>query len=236
MNGDVGLDYRLDEAFKPVMLSSMHVSAGYWDAQSAFAGNQTYQIPESGWMITPAVSSSFFGLYGGSSLWKTNAPNVEIDLEQPLKITGWVTGSSNPNDDNVGFWAASDQVLRSWSYAIKTTLGAVTPPTVMTNPASGITTTEATLNGTVNAKNGSTTVTFQYGTTVAYGSTGAADQSPVTGNTNIPVTKAITGLIPHTIYHYRIVATNNLGTTYGADMTFKTSNKAMPWLMLLLGD
>ena len=54
------------------------------------------------------------------------------------------------------------------------------PPAVTTNAASGVAATGATLNGTVNANNNSTTVTFEYGLTTGYGTTVTADQSPVT--------------------------------------------------------
>jgi phosphodiesterase/alkaline phosphatase D-like protein len=96
------------------------------------------------------------------------------------------------------------------------------PPTADTNAATAVTGTGATLNGTVNANNDSTTVTFEYGLTTSYGTTVTADQSPVTGITNTAVSKAITGLTTNTTYHYRVAAQNGSGTTYGADMTLFT--------------
>jgi len=101
------------------------------------------------------------------------------------------------------------------------TTGALAP-TVTTDAASGIGATGATLNGTVNPHNDSTTVTFEYGTTVAYGTTVTADQSPVTGNSDTLVSKGITGLTANTTYHYRVVGQNGAGTSNGADMTFTT--------------
>jgi hypothetical protein len=98
-------------------------------------------------------------------------------------------------------------------------------PIVTTGPATNVTTAGVKLNGTVNAKNGSTTVTFQYGLTIAYGNTVTADQSPVTGNTNTAVSKVITGLLPNKIYFYRVVAsTSSNGTATGGDQTFNTGN------------
>ncbi|MHB9023149.1 MAG: hypothetical protein ACYC7E_03105 [Armatimonadota bacterium] len=117
-SGVVTLDNRPGEAFKPVMLSSMHISASQWDAQSAFIGAQSYAIPASGWLVDPPVAGTTFGLEGGTSTWKTNAPTVEITFPTSRTITGWVTSSADPNDDNIGFWAASDQVLTSWQYDI----------------------------------------------------------------------------------------------------------------------
>jgi hypothetical protein len=116
----VPLDVRPGEAFKPVMLSSMHVSADQWDAQSAFVGPRLFPIPDSGWIISPldAIAGQVFGLNGGTSAWKTNAPTVMIALDVPRQMCGWVTASSDPNDDNVGLWAASDAIIPSYHYII----------------------------------------------------------------------------------------------------------------------
>jgi phosphodiesterase/alkaline phosphatase D-like protein len=102
------------------------------------------------------------------------------------------------------------------------------PPTVATGAASSIGTTSATLNGTVNANNGSTTVTFEYGETIAYGRTATADQSPVTGSIDTAVSVTPTDLLPNTLYHFRAVGQNASGTTYGADMTFTTNASGVP--------
>ncbi len=117
-DGSAQIDTRPGEAFKPVMLSSMHISDSEWDSQSAYTSSRTYQIPVSGWIINPPVNNSVFGLTGGTSSWKTNAPTIEIQMTTNRQITGWVTESTNPNEDNTGFWAASDDVLLSWEYTI----------------------------------------------------------------------------------------------------------------------
>lgn len=104
------------------------------------------------------------------------------------------------------------------------TLGQV--PSALTQIPTNITFTGATLNGTVNPNDLSTTVTFEYGTTTSYGSTTTAIQSPVTGNTLVNVSAEITGLLPGTTYHYRVVTVNSIGTTYGEDKTFTTPGQA----------
>jgi hypothetical protein len=96
------------------------------------------------------------------------------------------------------------------------------PPVVTTLAATSVTTTTATLNGTVNANGASTTVTFQYGLTIAYGSTVTATQSPVTGSSPVAVSAPVTGLAPNTLYHFRVVGANGSGTSNGSDMTFTT--------------
>jgi hypothetical protein len=116
--GNVVLDKRPGEAFKLVTLSSMHISDTQWDSQSAYVGSQSYAFPASGWIIDPPGSGTVFGLTGGTSSWKTNAPTMEISIPTSQTVTGWVTSSSNPNDDNVEFWAASDTVISSYSYDV----------------------------------------------------------------------------------------------------------------------
>lgn len=111
--------------------------------------------------------------------------------------------------------------------------GAAAP--AVTKAASRIGMTSATLNGTVYANNVSTTVTFQYGTDTNYGGTVTADQSPVTGTSITAVSKSVIGLSPATRYHYRVVAENSSGTTYGADMTFTTRGAAVAFFKKPLG-
>lgn len=118
VSGSVKLDNRPGEAFKPVMLSSMHISSTQWDSQTAFIRAHTYSYPGSGWIIQPPVVANDFGLQGGTSAWKTNAPTIGIRLNQARQVTGWVTMSSNPNDDNIGFWCATSKVLSSWRFTI----------------------------------------------------------------------------------------------------------------------
>lgn len=95
-------------------------------------------------------------------------------------------------------------------------------PTVVTLAATNVTTTSARLNGSVNANNSSTTVSFQWGLTVAYGNTIAAVPATVNGYIPTAVFADLTGLITDTVYHFRCMAVNGVGTSYGSDMTFTT--------------
>jgi hypothetical protein len=101
-------------------------------------------------------------------------------------------------------------------------------PTVVTTTATGVGSTTATLNGTVNAGGASTTVTFDYGLTIAYGTTVPGVPGTVTGNTVTPVSANISGLTLNTTYHYRVNGVNSVGTVNGADMTFTTTSCPMP--------
>jgi N-acetylneuraminic acid mutarotase len=101
-----------------------------------------------------------------------------------------------------------------------TTLSGTGPPVVTTNPATNVTSSSATLNGTVDPHGLTTTVYFQYGTTTSYGHVTTSQSK--TGNTYQAVAANISGLSASTTYHFRIVATNSAGTVYGSDRTFTT--------------
>jgi hypothetical protein len=96
-------------------------------------------------------------------------------------------------------------------------------PYVVTNPVSGIQELEATFNGTVNPEGSPTSYVFQYGTTTAYGSS-TASVGLGAGEQAISVSATVPNLHAGTTYHYRVVAFNALGTTYGADQQFTTSS------------
>ena len=103
---------------------------------------------------------------------------------------------------------------------IFTTLTATGTPVAITNPATLIASFSATLNGSLNPHGLTTTVSFQYGPTTAYGSTTAMQTQ--TGSTYRDIAANISGLSPNTVYHFRIVATNSAGTRFGGDRTFTT--------------
>ena len=102
--------------------------------------------------------------------------------------------------------------------------GSPNPPTVTTGAASALTTTGATVNGTVSSNGASAAVNFEFGLTAAYGSTVTAAQSPLAAEaTNAAVSAPIAGLICSTLYHFRAVGANTASTTNGADATFTTA-------------
>jgi hypothetical protein len=103
---------------------------------------------------------------------------------------------------------------------IFTTLSATGAPVVSTSPATNLTTSSATLNGSLDPHGLTTTVSFQWGMTTSYGHTIAMQSQ--TGNTYRNITANISGLTTHTTYHFRIVATNSGGTRYGSDRTLTT--------------
>jgi hypothetical protein len=122
--------------------------------------------------------------------------------------------------------AADDQIVIRY---------ATTPvPGVRTGSASGVGHNAATVGAVVNPSGtgsaNETTYRFQYGTTAAYGQTTAAlpQGRSLGGDSSVPVSAVLGGLTPETEYHYRVVASNGHGTTYGRDRVFRTGATTPP--------
>jgi streptogramin lyase len=103
-------------------------------------------------------------------------------------------------------------------------LGVVTlePPTAVTGGATAIGHVSATAIATVNPLDYPTTVRFDYGPTTGYGSS-TAPVALAAGSTAVPVTGELTGLMPQSLVHFRVVATSAIGTTMGQDATLTTA-------------
>ena len=99
-----------------------------------------------------------------------------------------------------------------------------TIPEANTQAVSSVQSTEATLKGTVNPRCVATSYRFEYGPTTEYGSQAPAEPEAIgSGTDDVTVTQTIKGLKSHKTYHYRLVAENAEGTTYGEDKPFTTS-------------
>jgi hypothetical protein len=98
------------------------------------------------------------------------------------------------------------------------------PPTATTGKVNHVRGSSATLNATIQPQGLATTYYFQYGPTVAYGTqTTAAALSA--GYSRIKVGQAVVGL--RLGEHYRIVATNAAGSSFGRDRTYATKSAAL---------
>ncbi len=97
-------------------------------------------------------------------------------------------------------------------------------PQVVTGTATSVTTTSATLNGTVNPSSRATTWYFDYGTSTSYGKqTGKKDAG--SGTSPVAVSAAVTGLTSGRTYHFRLVAVSDAGTSRGSDQSFLASGQ-----------
>jgi hypothetical protein len=99
-------------------------------------------------------------------------------------------------------------------------------PTALTAAASSITSLSATLRGTVDPNGGRVrSCRFEYGTSASYGSTVPCPFAARAGESAVAESLDVTGLSEYTEYHFRIVARNATGSSYGADLTFTTASR-----------
>jgi streptogramin lyase len=128
------------------------------------------------------------------------------DIKNPFSIAAgpdgnmWFTGSNTPG-----------------------LVGRITlPPLVLVSAPSDITTTSARLRGKLRANSQATQYRFEYGPTDSYGSS-TPEQYAGSGHELTAVSAPIEALQPATEYHFRLVASNDAGTTAGVDRTFTTA-------------
>jgi hypothetical protein len=97
-------------------------------------------------------------------------------------------------------------------------------PAAVTTAASSIGSSTATLSGTVNPRDEALNACyFQYGQNLSYGSTAPCSSLPASGSVPMSESAGIAGLQAGAAYHFRIVAANAHGTTYGSDQEFATA-------------
>jgi len=99
-------------------------------------------------------------------------------------------------------------------------------PIVVAQSIRDLATTSVTLAGTVIPDGHATRWYFQYGATLAYGASTTIG-SAGSGMVDVDVARAIAGLGPNTLYHFRLVAVSVDGTVVGADMPFETPGPSL---------
>lgn len=117
---------------------------------------------------------------------------------------------------------ATNSAGTSYGNEITFTTSSVQPPVLTTNPVTGVTTTAAVSGGNISEDNGSNVT--ERG--VCWNTTGnptILNSKTSDGSGKGSFTSSITGLTPGTRYYVRAYATNNGGTSYGAQVIFSTS-------------
>jgi len=100
-------------------------------------------------------------------------------------------------------------------------------PAAITEPATKISLSTATLQGLVNPEATNGSAWLEWGTNNSYGFRTAA--ATVSGTTFMPASATLTGLLPGTVYHFRVAVSNVLGLAWGTDRIFNTGGRLKAW-------
>ena len=111
---------------------------------------------------------------------------------------------------------------------MKTFTTGIDYPTLTTNTVSSITSTRATCGGSISSNGGGTITAKGVCWSTASNPTIDLATKTVDGTGTGSFTSSITGLLPETTYYVRAYATNEKGTAYGAQVTFKTLPVSIP--------
>ncbi len=175
-------------------------------------------LPSSSFVTTIAIDRSHVGtLYvgtNGNGVYKsTNSGGNWVPFNNGLSVMSVNSLAIDPINTSTLYAGTYGGGI----YKISDTPPAGTSPVVTTGMVSAITPTSATLNGIVNPSGLATIAQFEYGLTTNYGSSVSVVLSPNNGSTPQNVSAVINGLQAGQVYHYRLTATNSLGTATGND-------------------
>lgn len=164
------------------------------------------------------LSSSWFFQYGTNGSQWLETPRMLASGSTATAINqgqGGLRPSTTYYYKAVGSNALGKRFGTTLSFS---TFGA---PSVTPGPATTVTSDSATLTANVNPRGTASGGYFQYGLTTNYTFMGGAFSAGA-GTVDVPASFAISDLIFDTNYHYRCVASNSFGTTFGSDRTFRT--------------
>ena len=160
--------------------------------------------------------------YGATTAYGTTSNTYALgNSTTSINVSVDITGLASSTAYHFRLAAANGIGTSYGQDATFTTAATPQLPVVSTTPAVNVSYNSVSLTGTANPNSRSTIAYFQYGTTADYG-TNSAPQDIGAGSTDINVTFDLTGILANTVYHYRIVANNIDGLSFGADQVFTT--------------
>jgi lysophospholipase L1-like esterase len=146
---------------------------------------------------------------------------IPVDPYAVFKAHGdaYLDGHTHPNDAGHRALAA---LLEDPSSSGTTPPDAFIAPNVATGDSSGVGTRAATVTGAINPNGMPSAWRAQYGPTTAYGARTGWHALP-DASTELNIGDRLHRLRPATTYHYRLIARNRFGASYGRDRTFTTA-------------
>ena len=199
----------LAAAASPTAVTGAATSVG---ASSAVVGGKVGPGgEETSWYVEYGTTTAY-----GSRTGARSAGNGTAQVDVTEQLRGLTTGATY----HYRVVATNDTGTARGADLTLTTQAA---PAVVTSPASALGPTSATVAGTVDPNGSSTGWWVEYGTSTSYGSR-TDTQSAGAGASPVGVSVRLSGLRAGVTYHFRVVASNAVGTTRGGDRSFRTDS------------
>lgn len=178
--------------------------------------------------INPNLAPTFYRFqYGTDTSYGSQTPPSESIGEDSLdhSVTSAISGLKPGTTYHFrvlavnfsGSVAGQDQIFNTQA-----------APTIANSEASSVSQSAATLSAVINPGFSQTTYHFEYGPSAAYGVSTPQSASIGSDNSAHAASASVSGLSPGATYHFRLVATNAVGTTSGPDQTFTTAPQEAP--------
>jgi len=205
---------------------------GCTDVEAIKTAINTFGVVDASVMVNSAFEAYESGIYEDTETSCDAEPCYNAETNHAIALVGW--GEENGK----GYWILRNSWGKEWgengymriSHHAAHVSCAVAylvfenpkTPIVKTEDATDVMENSATLHASVNTNNDNTSYYFEYGKTTKYGQTSTTTPLSASVDT-ISVSFSIHDLDPITTYHYRIVATNSFGSSFGVNKTISTS-------------
>ena len=196
--------------------------------EPAFSSNITPQTAEVTGKVDPDGAGNIIGCefrltYGEQTAPCTPAASPGTPITSPTVVTGKFTGLAASTNYQYRLY-----VTNANGTQLSTLYGFSTPVAVTnlsTDPATAVTKESADLNASFEGEGLETHYYFEWGLDTEYGN--IAPGSPANAGSGSGIQHVapigISGLKGNTTYHYRVVASNEHGVTFGPDQTLVTA-------------
>ncbi len=174
--------------------------------------------------------------YGTSTAYGQSAPCVpaagSIPADSsPHSVTAGLAGLTPGVTYHFRLQASNANCASCTSFGEDATFATPPPPSITGANATGLTATSADLNAQINPNGSDTSYRFEWGTSMAYGTSVPVPDADIgSGTGSVAVTTHLAGLSANATYHWRVIASNPSGTTTGVDHTFvyETNGGGLP--------
>jgi hypothetical protein len=163
-------------------------------------------------------STTYYFEYGTSTSYGTKTTVANAGSSKTISASAALSGLAAGTTYHFRLVASSSSGTTAGNDRAFVTAG---PPILDNEASQSVTTTTATLTGSVNPLGRSTSWYFEFGTSTSYG-TKTPSQSAGSGGSPVAVSSPLASLTPGTVYHYRLVASSSAGTSLSSDLTFTT--------------